>query len=298
MASEVPICLHPIALVQLLQFWVPMDAELETALFSAIRLPTVLAPFDSQAEKVSLRILNALSTFENIAEMPEDTTTRILLNEALRQKLALEKDLTVQIELVKEALVEENRKAEERVIAEKARNIEMLQQSKSLEARLARSVDSERTLQAALQEALAREKTASEDNLRLVRLERERADSQLAARLSLRSRLLFTSTYITSLALCLVAYVEAQRVFGQHLAIALIGALVLAAWAALFWRQGSRAKYVRDWLPFRLVMAIKFWLILAIIGGIIGNGAWEQFKQATKGADTTDRSHPVLKDGK
>jgi len=297
MPSEVPICLHPIALVQLLQFWVPMDSELETALFSAIRLPTVLAPFDSQAEKVSLKILNALSTFENIAEMPEDTTTRILLNEALRQKLALEKDLTAQIELVKEALIEENRKAEERVIAEKARSAEIQQQSKSLEGRLAKSLQNEVALQTALQEALAREKAATESNERFARLERERADSQLALRERRRTRFLFTSVYVISLVVCLAAYVEAQRVFRQHLAIALMGAFALVAWAVLFWRQGSRNKYVREWLPFRLVMAAKFWLALAILGGIIGNGAWEQFKEATKAKDA-DPSHQVLKDGR
>jgi len=44
-------------------------------------------------------------------------------------------------------------------------------------------------------------------------------------------------------------------------------------------------------------MAAKFWLALAILGGIIGNGAWEQFKEATKAKDA-DPSHQVLKDGR
>ena len=75
-ANDLPICMYPAALVQLFRFWVPLDEEFETALFSAIRLPMVIAPVDSEAERVSLKILNALSTFENIGELPEEAATR------------------------------------------------------------------------------------------------------------------------------------------------------------------------------------------------------------------------------
>jgi ABC-type multidrug transport system fused ATPase/permease subunit len=275
-----------------------MDSELETALFSAIRLPTVLAPLDYQAEKVSLRILNALSSFENIAEMPEETTIRILLNDALRQKLALEKDVATQIELVKEVLIEENRKAEERVIAEKNRNMEMQQQSKTLEERLTKSIESEKELQSALQKALAREKATKEENDRLIQLERERVNSQIILRKSRRSRILFATEYIISLIACLCCYFEAQRSLDQHMVVALVEVFVLAVWAFFFWRQGSRSVFIRDWTPFQLVMKFKFWLAVTIIGGIIGNGAWAQFQKAIATDNKSNASHQVQKDGK
>ena len=67
MGTEVPICLHPTTLTQLLQFWVPQTPEFEQALLSTMRLPTVLPLMDGDAERVSLKILNAVSTFRTSA---------------------------------------------------------------------------------------------------------------------------------------------------------------------------------------------------------------------------------------
>ena len=281
--NEIPICLHPVALVQLLQFWIPMDSELEIALFSAIRLPTVLAPFDSQAEKISLRILNALSTFENIGDMPAETTTRILLNDALRQKLALEKDLAKEIELVKEALVEENRKAEERFQAESIRKMEAQQQSRALEEQLAQSRESEVQLRQSLDIALTRERSAKEETQRLVQREEERAAAETLSRVRSKSRLSFAAKYLGALAVCVTPYIILRKTVAYHIGLALAEIAVLATWAVLFGWRGSKQEHVKGWAPFRLVMRFKIWLALAILGGIVGNAAWHQVEKETGG---------------
>ena len=134
--AEVPICLHPTTLTQLLQFWVPQTPEFEQALLSTMRLPTVLSLMDSDAERVSLKILNALSTFENIGNLPPETTTRILLNDALRQKLRVEDDIARQVELVREALIEENKRAEQRLGEEKLRASQLQQDGEKLQVQL------------------------------------------------------------------------------------------------------------------------------------------------------------------
>ena len=107
--SAIPVCLHPAMLAQLLQFWVPRSVEFESALLSAMRLPLLFHEFDSNAEVVTIQILEALSRFENIGDLPKETVKTILVNDALRQRIAAEHDIKKQIELVREAVIEENR---------------------------------------------------------------------------------------------------------------------------------------------------------------------------------------------
>lgn len=312
MSSEIPICLHPIAVIQLLQFWVPMDSELETALFSAIRLPTVLAPFDGDAEAVSLQILNALSTFSNISDMPPETTTRILLNDALRQKLSLEKEVTRQIELVREALVEENRKADERVRTEVAKNRQIEQQSKQLESQLSNSLQNVEILKSDLAQALQREKVAKESER--AALEREQAAAEDIQRTSERllqkereiehlrrrnHRLLFALPYCATLAAIVGATVYFHGRFMSH---PMVGSLCegagLLIWATGFTWLGSRIVAVKEWPLFERVQKAKLWLLLAIIGGVVGNAAWALLgKAATNDVHSIKRAHSAVVPG-
>lgn len=108
--NRIPICLHPTTLVQMLQFWIPRTPEFEEAILSSIRLPFLVQKFDLAAERVALKILQAMSRFENIGDLPKDTITTILLNDALRQKISAETDVRKQSKLVKEVLIEENKK--------------------------------------------------------------------------------------------------------------------------------------------------------------------------------------------
>jgi hypothetical protein len=108
--NQVPICLHPTALIQMLQFWLPRTAQFEEAVLGSLRWPFLFQDFDPAAERATIRILETLSRFENVGELPREVLTSILVNQALRQKLAVEGDVRKQVELVREALVEENEK--------------------------------------------------------------------------------------------------------------------------------------------------------------------------------------------
>ena len=61
---------------------------------------------------ISHRILEALSRFENIEDLSKEAIHRILINDALRQRLSTESDEANEIEIVREALIEEERKAQ------------------------------------------------------------------------------------------------------------------------------------------------------------------------------------------
>lgn len=310
MVSEIPICLHPTAVVQLLQFWVPMDSDFEAALFSAIQLPTVLVPFDGDAEEVSLKILNALSTFANISDLPPDTTTRILLNDALRQKLALEKEVTKQIDLVREALIEENQEANKRVRAEIAKNRRIEQQSQGLEVQLAniaqdvtllksnldQALERERAAKEAEGSALARERAAGEDLERLRNKIRTREiESQRKRDRNLR--IAFSVFYLGTLVIMVGAAFRLHPLFIRHV-VAASGATAFAflLWAFIFAWWGIKSDAIKDWQLFNQVLKAKRWLLLAIIGGIAGNAAWAVIGRASASNKVTARPSTSLHD--
>lgn len=104
------VCIHPSALVQMLQFWIPRTEALEQAMVSNMRLPLLLAAgFDSHAEQVSFDILTSLSRYENIDALDNDTITRILVNEGLRQRVSSCKDINAKVERVYEAILDEHK---------------------------------------------------------------------------------------------------------------------------------------------------------------------------------------------
>ena len=108
--SRMPIVLHPSGLVQLIQFWVPRTAELEKTLVEALRLPLLFQSFDHEDEKATIRVLEVLSRYENVEDIPEGTLGVILANQALRARLQ-EANQTADeaIQLVREELLKEHR---------------------------------------------------------------------------------------------------------------------------------------------------------------------------------------------
>ncbi len=101
---SVPVCVHPAVLVQMLQLWLPRSPKFEAALFESLHASLPHA-FDSQAEQMSLKILRALSRFEDVDDLPNDTVTSILVNQALRARMGNESDVEKQIVLVRDAIV-------------------------------------------------------------------------------------------------------------------------------------------------------------------------------------------------
>jgi hypothetical protein len=106
------ICVHPSTLVQMLQLWIPRTEQFEVAMLSSLRLPFLFKEFDSASERATLHILEVLGRFENVGDLSKETIAATLMNDALRQKLSAESDITKQVELVKETLIEENKKTQ------------------------------------------------------------------------------------------------------------------------------------------------------------------------------------------
>ena len=108
--EKVPICIHPATLVQILQFWVPRTPEFEEAILSNLRCPFLFHEFDKNSEKITISILEVLSRYENVGNLPEETVTSILLNDVLRNKIGKEKSIEKQIKLISDLIFETNNK--------------------------------------------------------------------------------------------------------------------------------------------------------------------------------------------
>lgn len=112
---QVPICVHPTNLIQILQLWVPRDVEFESAVLSNLRFPFLFTEFDADTEYTTIRIIEQISRYENIDDLPEDTLRAVLFNKALRSKIDEPENRNKEASLVKEAIIEENKKANQLV---------------------------------------------------------------------------------------------------------------------------------------------------------------------------------------
>ena len=106
--SNIPICVHPTSLIQLLQFWMPRTKEFEEAILGSMRLPFLFHEFDTEAERTSLRILEGIGRFEGSDQFSEETISQVMLNEGLRARINSEENGTVDsLELIQDTLLEE-----------------------------------------------------------------------------------------------------------------------------------------------------------------------------------------------
>ena len=105
--SSVPICVNPTTLMQLLQFWVPRTKEFEEAILGSLRLPVLFRKFDTEAEHISLRILNGIGRFEGSDQFTEETISRIVLNNGLRARIGSHENDEDDKALIRDKLVEE-----------------------------------------------------------------------------------------------------------------------------------------------------------------------------------------------
>lgn len=85
--SGLPLVLHPSSLIQLLQFWIPRSADLDDVLLDSLRMSLYFQSFDAEDEKVTVKILESISRFENVGDFTESTIKLMLTNQALRTRL-------------------------------------------------------------------------------------------------------------------------------------------------------------------------------------------------------------------
>ena len=104
--SKIPVCIHPSALVQMFQFWVPRTSQFEEAMLGALRLPLLFHDFDPEVEAITIRILEGIARFEDATDISAETATAILTNDVLRSRLAGIHNVSEGIELIKSAMIE------------------------------------------------------------------------------------------------------------------------------------------------------------------------------------------------
>ena len=158
-----PICLEPSSLIQLFQFWVPSSTELDEALVGSVRQPLLFLNFDSESEKVTLRILSQLSRFEGSESLSLGVASEILTNAALRDRLSnTSGDRSADEEIVREEMVDIVQRLDRELVALQSGHAEDIARIALLEERVAAAessteLDDERSARVRAEQAHAAE---------------------------------------------------------------------------------------------------------------------------------------------
>ena len=86
-SNRLSVCLQPSDLMNLLQFWLPRNESLETAMFENFKLPLMFKDYDDEAEQVTLNILSAIALHENSENLSQKTIIEYETNNAIRSKI-------------------------------------------------------------------------------------------------------------------------------------------------------------------------------------------------------------------
>jgi len=102
--------LHPSNFVQLIQFWLPRSEKLEESIVDSLRIPLFFQSFDQDDEKATLKVLEALSRYENLDDLTEPTLKLVLANKVLRRRiLESEASNDEAFQLVRDELLSEHK---------------------------------------------------------------------------------------------------------------------------------------------------------------------------------------------
>lgn len=313
--SKLPVVLHPSNLVQLIQFWVPRTPELEESLLDALRLPLYFQSFDPEDERATVRVLESISRFENVGDLPENTLKVVLANQVLRARLRdAEASNDEAFELVRDELLAQHRHTVEQLEAAKG-DLKQREDALSAERRERQQSDSEKAttasrLEKAEMKASMAERRAQEHEAARQQLEKQRSDETARNQTRLQSeadraeaaerslaRQRYTTLFFVVPAVLgvLLAYVCLPPVLSALPAIGLgwrkwvfIAALLLMPLCVSFllsplYARGS--KHLVDWWPARaahyLGKKVVAAPLLAFAGAVYQGGIWDWVKAAT-----------------
>jgi len=268
--NGIPICLHPTGLIQMLQFWVPRDERFEEVILGNMRLPLLFKEFDPEAEEVSIRILRHLSRYENVQDLSQETIKAILLNEVLRQRMTGETRVEEEIELVKDALIEQLEVTQKEAEELERMNKEKSSWIKKLRERISQLENNEHKTQEEFRKE-RRRRSKVEQKVNELKTESQQRDMQNKAR-DQRSAFLtkwgligFLSTSVSML-----AGFWGARLGQWSTTLAMLTAFALSS-LLLVWLvngSGQRIQAVQDWHLFARLQKCRK-RILYILGLII-----------------------------
>lgn len=193
----VPTALLPSSLAQLIQFWVPRSDLLEATLLDSLKLPLFFKEFDRDDERVTMRILGALSRYGDVDDLGVDTVREILVNDALRHRIKAGSSATDEevLALVQEEIVQRN-KALAGKLAEATKQVDTLSGTANQEAEARKAAEARATQEESARiaaEARAREeeekRKTAEDKAKQEEAARVAAATALAASQAVLSQL-------------------------------------------------------------------------------------------------------------
>jgi len=285
-------CLHPSTIVQMLQFWVPRTAKFEEAMLSSFRLPFLIQEFDPSSERVTIRIIEALGRYENIGDLSKETIAAILMNDALRQKLATESDITKRVELVREALIEEHRRIEgelqetvdksNRLVKEIGQKDEMIKEMKEKIGALKEKL-SNTELQ--LETAQNKERKLEKRIDQLERIESAHAEKQ-----QLRNEIAKFAAFWILVPIIIIAlfgfFLSRYFFIGTRFGFwgPAIGSwsLLLIIWIWLADKEGQKRTRITNWSAFNKFHKFKKWffgIFGIVLLGVFINAIWDILKR-------------------
>ncbi len=288
MKDSIPICLHPSTFVQILQFWVPRTPEFEAVMLSSIKLPFLFQEFDPVAERMTIRILQALGRFQNIGDIPKDTVTAVLLSEVLRQRLSAEQDVEKQVERVREALIEEHQKTrqklEETITEAEGLKKEVLQKEEIIQ-KLEQEIRDQKEKLLLTEDRLKEESEARQALEARIHELKERLRAEKEAVQKQRRIRGFVIKWLSLLVLLILALVVFTNLllekfipWGFWRTAVLVWSLGLIVWIWLAERYGSKDSIISEWQPFKLFQKVKNWLFGGLGLSVLGNAVWDLLK--------------------
>jgi hypothetical protein len=286
--TSVPVCVPPTSLVQMLQFWVPRSQELEETLLGSFRIPFLFQEFDPEAERIALRILEALSRFQDVGDLSQEAIASVLMDQALRKRIRVEDSLEKRIELVKQALVQENLRVRGELKATLKREgglKEDVVKKTALTEQLRQELSQERA--ARTNDRQVHEAERQKDRQRLLALERSHRERETADARRLKdetdrkSRVRFLLRWGALLggALALLGAVG-RCVAARYIAVepwrlfVSIWAAELLAWVLLLNWRGARVEAIAltpGYKRFRSVAKVFRWVLLTVAAASASN---------------------------
>ena len=248
----VPVCLHPLAFAQVLEFWNGRTDDTAAALVGGLRLAMLTPQLGVESERTTLAIIAALSRWEGVEDLPRATIAHLLLNDALRQKLVDARDSEAEFALVRDELMAEHqrvieaREQESERAAALEQQLELGERSRRLaEDRASELVTRAATLEAALDDArrLSTEKDARLEALGSTVAGAAEREKDLTERLDVLAKRLDDRERLDEAARVASAREAARRRFvwvwvGAPVAALVAAGVVLFHWGALdhtFW---------------------------------------------------------------
>lgn len=294
--ESIPVCIHPTTLIQMLQFWIPRTPQFEEAMLGSMRLPFLFQEFDPEAEQVTIRILETLGRFENIGDFSKETITSILLNDALRNKLSSEPDITKRIDLVRETLIEDYNKLKQRLnkseevnsslrgqVDNKDKTIQLLKNDKEQEQE--KRLNAEKELK---EEQKARQFLEKNFNEKIKTIDDEKKKTKEIRNFIIKW---ITLPVFTSGILSIIISLLTKIFIGLPFWFTFMGiwSILLMLWIWLADRTGIKNSIVQNWSFFKqfhkfkkLLFAFLGLVLISSIATIIGNAVWEFLKKIFK----------------